>query len=280
VPELDVPEPGVAGLGALGPAPGRPLMPEPLVPEPLLPVPGVVGSVTLGLVPGRSLMPEPLLPVPGVVGSVTLGLVPGRSLMPEPLVPEPLLPVPGVAGLGVLGPVPGRPLMPEPLVPEPLLPVPEVCANTNGAVTTSTARAATIVLLNRLNISVFSSNLEGCACVVFLFEPCSLRSTERGNRPARQRSNSYAMGTRRTARPQRYHHRASHSLVLRVDASGPRARVWHPSLYPNERTQCEHFSVTSHSQSRNSRSADISLLPVVGSCRVCIGGLHYVIIEI
>jgi hypothetical protein len=46
----------------------------------------------------------------------------------------------------------------------------------------------------------------------------SPRSTGRGNLPARQRSNSYAIGTRRTARPQRYHHGASHALVLRVDA--------------------------------------------------------------
>ena len=83
------------------------------------------------------------------------------------------VPEPGVAGLGALGPVPGRPLMPEPLVPEPLLPEPEVCASTKGAVTTSTARAATTVLLNLLNISFFSYNLEGCACLVFLFEPCS-----------------------------------------------------------------------------------------------------------
>jgi hypothetical protein len=74
--------------------------------------------------------------------------------MPEPLVPEP-----GVVGSVTLGPVPGRPLMPEPLVPEPLLPEPEVCASTKGAVTTSTARAATTVLLNLLNISFFSYNL-------------------------------------------------------------------------------------------------------------------------
>jgi hypothetical protein len=134
VPELDVPEPGVRGLGALGLVPGRSLMPEPLIPEPLLPEPGVVGSVTLGLVPGRSLMPEPLLPEPGVVG------------------------------LGALGPAPGRPLMPEPLVPEPLLPVPEVCASTKGAVTTTTARAPTTALLNLLNIPLFSYSLQGCAC--------------------------------------------------------------------------------------------------------------------
>jgi hypothetical protein len=143
-----------------------------------MPEPGVVGSVTLGLVPGRSLMPEPLmpeplLPEPGVVGSVTLGLVPGRALMPEPLMPEPLLPEPGVVGLGALGPAPGRPLMPEPLVPEPLLPEPEVCASTKGAVTTTTARAPTTALLNLLNISLFSYSLRGCACWVALFKPCS-----------------------------------------------------------------------------------------------------------
>ena len=116
------------------------------------------------MVPGRSLMPEPLLPEPGVVGSVTLGLVPGRSLMPEPLMPEPLLPEPGVVGLGALGLVPGRPLMPEPLVPEPLPPEPEVCANTKGAVTMTTARAPTTALLNLLNISLFSYSLRGCVC--------------------------------------------------------------------------------------------------------------------
>ena len=104
-------------------------------------------------------MPEPLPPEPGIVGSVTLGLVPGRSLMPEPLLPEP-----GVVGLGALGPAPGRPLMPEPLVPEPLLPVPEVCASTKGAVTMTTARAPTTALLNLLNISLFSYSLRGCVC--------------------------------------------------------------------------------------------------------------------
>jgi len=129
------------------------------MPEPLLPEPDVVGSVTLGLVPGRSLMPEPLPPEPGIVGSVTLGLVPGRSLMPEPLLPEP-----GVVGLGALGPAPGRPLMPEPLVPEPLPPEPEVCANTKGAVTMTTARAPTTALLNLLNIFLFSYSLRGCVC--------------------------------------------------------------------------------------------------------------------
>jgi len=35
-----------------------------------------------------------------------------------------------------------EPLIPELPLPEPLLPDPEVCASTNGAVTTSTARAA------------------------------------------------------------------------------------------------------------------------------------------
>jgi hypothetical protein len=94
------------------------------------------------------------VPEPGVAGLGALGPVPGRPLMPEPLLPEP-----GVVGSVTLGPVPGRPLMPEPLVPEPLLPEPEVCASTKGAVTTSTARAATTVLLNLLNISFFSYNL-------------------------------------------------------------------------------------------------------------------------
>jgi hypothetical protein len=92
--------------------------------------------VTLGLVPGLSLMPEPVLPEPGVPGSVTLGPVPGLLLIPEPL-----LPAPGV---------------PEPLIPEPLLPEPEVWASTNGAVTRSTARAVTTVLLILLNITLFS----------------------------------------------------------------------------------------------------------------------------
>ena len=58
-------------------------------------------------------------------------------------------------------------------LPEPLLPDPEVCASTNGAVTTSTARAATAILLNLLNISLFSYNLEGCTGLVSLCEPYS-----------------------------------------------------------------------------------------------------------
>ena len=73
--------------------------------------------------------------------------------------------------------------MPEPLVPEPLLPEPEVCASTKGAVTTSTARAATTVLLNLLNISLCSYNLEGCALWVSLWSRVLLRDTQRGNRP-------------------------------------------------------------------------------------------------
>jgi hypothetical protein len=48
--------------------------------------------------------------------------------------------------------------MPEPLLPEPLLPAPPVCASTNGAVMTRTARAAITVLLHLLNISLFSFN--------------------------------------------------------------------------------------------------------------------------
>jgi hypothetical protein len=73
------------------------------------------------------------------------------------------MPEPGVVGLVGLGFVPGCPLMPEPLVLDPLLPEPEVWASTKGAVTTSTARAATTVLLNLLNISMFSHSLYDCA---------------------------------------------------------------------------------------------------------------------
>jgi hypothetical protein len=98
--------------------------------------------------------------------------------VPEPIVPELPLPEPVVPVSVPLEPVPGRPLVPEPLIPElplpePLLPDPEACASTNGAVTTSTARAATTVLLNLLNISLCSSSLEGCACLVSLCDPCS-----------------------------------------------------------------------------------------------------------
>jgi|SwirhirootsSR3_FD_contig_61_7603477_length_1105_multi_4_in_0_out_0_2 hypothetical protein len=170
------------------------------MPEPVLPVPGVPGSVTLGLVPGLSLMPEPVLPVPAVPGSVTLDPVPGRLLMPEPL-----LPVPGVPGLGALGLVPGlslmpepllpapgvpEPLIPEPLLPVPLLPEPEVCASTNGAVTTSTARAVTTVLLHLLNIALFSFNLYGCACLVAVYEPSSPALPQRGTHACRSPSPS------------------------------------------------------------------------------------------
>jgi hypothetical protein len=68
------------------------------------------------------------------------------SVVPEPLLLEPVVPV------SVLLPV----------VPVPLLPDPELCASTNGAVTRSTARAATTVLLNLLNVTMFSYNLAGC----------------------------------------------------------------------------------------------------------------------
>jgi hypothetical protein len=118
----------------------EPEVPEPVVPEPLL--------------------PEPIVPVP------------------EPVVPEPLLPEPIVPVSVPLEPVPGRLLVPEPLIPElpllePLLPDPEVWASTNGAVTTSTARAANTFLLHLLNISLFSYNLKGCVCFVARFEPYS-----------------------------------------------------------------------------------------------------------
>jgi hypothetical protein len=133
-------------------------VPEPDVPEPVVP---------------ELPLPEPVVPV-----SVPLEPVPGRLLVPEPIVPELPLPEPVVPVSVPLEPVPGRPLVPEPLIPElplpePLLPDPEACASTNGAVTTSTARAATTVLLNLLNISLCSSSLEGCACLVSLCDPCS-----------------------------------------------------------------------------------------------------------
>jgi hypothetical protein len=129
----------------------EPDVPEPVVPEPLLPEPIVPVSVPV--------VPEPLLPEP---------IVPVPVPLPEPIVP---VSVP-------LEPVPGRLLVPEPLIPElplpePLLPDPEVWASTNGAVTTSTARAANTFLLHLLNISLFSYNLEGCACLVSRFEPYS-----------------------------------------------------------------------------------------------------------
>jgi hypothetical protein len=137
------------------------------VPELGVPEPGVPGSVTLGPVPGLLLMPEPVLPVLGVPGSVTLGPVPGLLLMPEPL-----LPVPGVP----------EPLIPEPLLPVPLLPEPEVWASTNGAVTRSTARAVTTVLLILLNITFFSYNLYGCALWFLASSRVPLRSPQRGTR--------------------------------------------------------------------------------------------------
>jgi len=67
-----------------------------------------------------------------------------------------------------------EPLIPELPLPEPLLPDPEVCASTNGAVTTSTARAANTFWLHLLNISVYSYSLSGCVCCVAHCEPYSL----------------------------------------------------------------------------------------------------------
>jgi hypothetical protein len=119
---------------------------------PLLPmppgVPGRLGSLMVPLEPvsGRLLGPEPGVPV-----SVPLEPVPGRLLVPEPGVPE--LPL-----------------------PEPLLPDPELCASTNGAATTSTARAATTILLNLLNISLFSlqpGRLSVFSCSLRAVFPCA-----------------------------------------------------------------------------------------------------------
>ena len=137
--------------------------------------------------------------------------------------------------------------MPEPLVPEPLLPEPEVWASTKGAVTTSTARAATTILLNLLNISLFSYSLQGCACwLLSLSRVPSLPSAWK--RTYQAKSNSYATGLRRTARPQRCPHVASHSLLLRVAAGGAHTRAWSPSFYQNEHTQeCSVEGTTTHS---------------------------------
>jgi hypothetical protein len=79
-----------------------------------------------------------------------LDLVPGLD------VPEPVVPV------SMLVPVVLEPWLPEPVVPEPWLPDPELCASTNGAVTRSAARAASTVLLNLLNVTMFSYNLADC----------------------------------------------------------------------------------------------------------------------
>ena len=150
------------------------------------------------------------------------------------------MPEPGVVGVVGFGFVPGWPLMPEPLVPEPLLPAPEVWASTKGAVTTSTARAVTTILLNLLNIS---KSPTACMAVLsgFLLElvPCAPLSV--GTVLTRQRSNSYAMDTRRPAHglgdgglhqripsgawlvppaaPMPACYGISSSLILRVDAS-------------------------------------------------------------
>jgi hypothetical protein len=147
---------------------------EPEVPEPVVPLPVLLPE---------PVVPEPLLPEPIVPVSEPVVPVP-EPVVPEPLLPEPIVPVPEpvpepVVPVSVpLEPVPGRLLVPEPLIPElplpePLLPEPEVWASTKGAVTTSTARAATAILLNLLNISLCSYNLEGCTLLVALFEPYS-----------------------------------------------------------------------------------------------------------
>ena len=127
-----------------------PDVPEPVVPEPV-PEPVVPEPVPEPVVPEP--VPEPVVPepVPEPVVPVSVPVVP--EPLPEPVIPE--LP------------------LPEPLLPEPLLPEPEVWASTYGAVTTSTARAANTFLLHLLNISLYSYNLEGCACFVARFEPYS-----------------------------------------------------------------------------------------------------------
>ena len=106
-----------------------PVVPEPWLPEPIVPV-----SLLVPVVP-EPWLPEPIVPVSLLV-----------PVVPEPWLPEPIVPV------SLLVPV----------VPEPLLPDPELCASTNGAVTRSTARAATTVLLNLLNVTMFSYNLADC----------------------------------------------------------------------------------------------------------------------
>ena len=78
------------------------------------------------------------------------------SVVPVPLLLEPVVLEPLLSDLVI--PV----FVLVPVVPVPLLPDPELCASTNGAVTRSTARAATTVLLNLLNVTMFSYNLAGC----------------------------------------------------------------------------------------------------------------------
>jgi hypothetical protein len=88
-------------------------------------------------------------------------------------------------------------------VPEPLLPGPELCANTNGAVTRITARAATTVLLNLLNITMLLQ-LSWLCVLISLFELCvHLRYTQHGHRTyGAKGGNSYATDIRKTALPQ------------------------------------------------------------------------------
>jgi hypothetical protein len=72
------------------------------------------------------------------------------SVVPVPLLFEPVVLEPLLSDLVI--PV----FVLVPVVPVPLLPDPELCASTNGAVTRSTARAATTVLLNLLNVTMLA----------------------------------------------------------------------------------------------------------------------------
>ena len=72
------------------------------------------------------------------------------SVVPVPLLLEPVVLEPLLSDLVI----PVSVLVP--VVPVPLLPDPELCASTNGAVTRSTARAATTVLLNLLNVTMLA----------------------------------------------------------------------------------------------------------------------------
>jgi hypothetical protein len=122
-----------------------------LVPEE--PAPGGVDSVEPGAVPGC-----PLRPGLEGAGSGGRGMVSGRPWSSV---------LGGVGSVGrAPGPGPGRPLrpgllIPAPGLPAPLLPEPVGCANTNGAVITSPARATTTVVRTLLSITWFSSPVSG-----------------------------------------------------------------------------------------------------------------------
>ena len=114
--------------------------------------------------------------------------------------------------------------------------------------------------------------------------PCALRSVEPV--PTRERSNCYATGTRRPARPQRYHHGASHSLILRIDAGSASCKSMTSKLSSKRayselvivgKDVLEEEACWSSTHSKGMYSTIAALASLVMCCVCCLSGVCQIV---